>query len=223
MTLYGKLSILKRLLNFLHPLYLIEDIKYFSRNRRYRRLGENRFIQKILKDPSLNKLPKIFNGQTISVDIGCGKQVRNPFRCDLVFGYDLVTNDIPGITKSDLLTDGIPLESGSVSVLTAFDFLEHIPRVVNLGGTKFPFVYLVSEVYRVLAEGGLFYSKTPAFPAIDAFTDPTHVNIITEDTFPYYFCSDHEVPRAHIYGFIGDFKLVGQIWDGPWLITCLRK
>ena len=67
----------------------------------------------------------------------------------------------------------------------------------------------MNEVYRTLKPGGLFLSFTPAYPVVDAFSDPTHVNIITEKTFPEYFTNQL---GASIYGFTGRFELVGQKW-----------
>lgn len=90
--------------------------------------------------------------------------------------------------------------------------------------TRFPFVELMNEVFRVLKDEGIFYSHTPAFPFPEAFVDPTHVNIITEDTFPRYFCSAGEsLPGAGRYGFVGNFQLVSQQWFGFRLLSALRK
>jgi len=75
--------------------------------------------------------------------------------------------------------------------------------------TVFPFVRLMNEVWRVLAPGGRFYALTPAFPNPEAFTDPTHVNIITDQTH-HYFCGDQPIGR--MYGFNGHFKVVRAEW-----------
>jgi len=79
----------------------------------------------------------------------------------------------------------------------------------------------MNEIYRVLKVGGLFYSFTPAFPHAAAFQDPTHVNIITEGTFPSYF--DDKNRWAEMYGFKGAFQIVEQTWRGPHLASILRK
>jgi SAM-dependent methyltransferase len=101
---------------------------------------------------------------------------------------------------------------GSVS---AFDFIEHMPRVLNgpmPNTTCFPFVRLMDEVWRVLAPGGLFYALTPCYPSREAFQDPTHVNIITEGTHSY-FCG--EQPLARMYGFNGRFGARRAQWVIP--------
>ena len=84
------------------------------------------------------------------------------------------------------------MKSNSVDVVTAFNFVEHVPRCLYTQHTTiFPFVNLMNEIHRVLKPGGFFYSHTPAFPSLEAFTDPTHLNIITEYTFKDYFCRPH--------------------------------
>jgi hypothetical protein len=61
----------------------------------------------------------------------------------------------------------------------------------------------------VLVPGGRFYALTPAWPHPDAFTDPTHVNIITDRTHTY-FCGDK--PMARMYGFTGRFRVLRVDW-----------
>ena len=77
----------------------------------------------------------------------------------------------------------------------------------------------MSEIYRVLNTDGLFLSVTPAWPFPDAFKDPTHVNFITYDTFPAYFCGNNNGR----YGFRGNFKLIKQGWLGYKLVSLLKK
>ena len=84
-----------------------------------------------------------------------------------------------------------------------------------------PFIELMNETYRVLKTGGIFLSVTPAYPHSAAFQDPTHVNIITEETFIKYF--DDTYTWAKIYGFHGRFKVLQQEWSGANLVTQLQK
>jgi SAM-dependent methyltransferase len=79
----------------------------------------------------------------------------------------------------------------------------------------------MNEIYRVLKTGGIFLSVTPAYPHGAAFQDPTHVNIITEETFIKYF--DDTYTWAKIYGFNGRFKVLQQEWSGANLVTQLQK
>ena len=129
----------------------------------------------------------------MALDLGCGDSPQNPFNCKQVHGLDIrnpLSRDDVIIT--DLFNDSLPFVSETVDAITAHDFIEHMPRYnqgKNNGETRFPFVLLMDDIFRVLKPGGLFYSRTPAFPKPQVFQDPTHVNIITEETFPKYFCS----------------------------------
>ena len=71
-------------------------------------------------------------------------------------------------------------------------------------------------------------------PHATAFQDPTHVNIITEETV-FYFCrkpdlDQHSTGNADLllqhgqnYGFSGRFNLVDQRWRGAHLLWTLKK
>lgn len=163
-----------------------------------------------------------------AVDLGSGPLPANPLKVPSVIAIDIGSHASKCAIRADLSVERIPLTDAAVDVVTCFDFLEHIPRV-TIGGepvyrTRFPFVELMSEIYRVLSTGGLMISKTPAFPFKAAFQDPTHVNIITEDTFPLYFCAlQNHRPIAEMYGFNGGFEFIAQSWMGHHLITALRK
>ena len=107
---------------------------------------------------------------------------------------------------ANLCLEPIPFPDSYFGSLSAFDYLEHVPRLLTSAdgrSTFFPFVRLMSEVWRVLAPGGRFYALTPAYPSPAAFQDPTHVNIITKQTHEY-FCGDE--PMGTMYGFSGRFR-----------------
>jgi SAM-dependent methyltransferase len=156
-----------------------------------------------------------------SLDLGCSVKPRNMFDADEVYGVDVI--DVPehNIKKADLVIEAIPFDSDMFEFVTACDFLEHIPRLVYAPHRRNAFIELMNEVYRVLKMDGTFLSLTPAFPHGPAFRDPTHINFITEETFPLYF---DDVNRwASAYGFNGAFKLVHQEWRGPHLLTTMQK
>lgn len=149
------------------------------------------------------------------LDLGCGTLPRNPYGRSSLYGIDL--RSLPasaGITLAvaDLCTEPVPFPDNFFGSISAFDYLEHMPRVLlNPSGSQvvFPFINLMSEIHRVLSPGGRFYALTPCYPSPAAFQDPTHVNIITPETHAY-FCGD--IPTASIYGFSGRFKLVRAEW-----------
>jgi SAM-dependent methyltransferase len=157
-----------------------------------------------------------------TLDLGSGPKPRNPFGANSAFGVDIRSFDAnPNVKKCALGIDCIPFADNFFDAITAYDVLEHIPRVVNSGDTiVFPFVETMNEAWRVLRVGGIFYSETPCFPMKEAFQDPTHVNIMTEDTLGLYFS---DKAWARIYGFVGSFSLIAEGWHGSHYCCLLQK
>jgi SAM-dependent methyltransferase len=158
---------------------------------------------------------------TKTLDLGCGRRPKNPFNADELFGVDVRENLEANIKSADLSIEQIPFDSDSFEYVTAFDFIEHIPRVLYMPQRRNAFVELMSEIYRVLKPGGMFLSMTPAYPHAVAYRDPTHVNIITDETFPMYF--DDEKRWATIYGFKGAFSIKVHEWRGPHIFAVMQK
>jgi len=122
-----------------------------------------------------------------SLDIGCGLNIRNPFNMDEIYGIDIRERAEENILTCDLAVEAIPFPDDYFDCVSAFDFIEHIPRILYIPHRRFPFIELMNEIYRVLKPEGIFLSVTPAFPQEAAWRDPTHVNVITEQTFPPIF------------------------------------
>lgn len=150
------------------------------------------------------------------LDLGCGLNPRNPYGFDDLHGIDLVMPSQPPaafqLRVANLTMAPIPYPADHFDAVSAFDFLEHVPRVLATPdgeGTRFPFLDLMGEIWRVLKPGGQFYALTPAYPSAEAFQDPTHVNIITAETHTY-FCG--AAPYATHYGFRGRFACQRAGW-----------
>ncbi len=149
------------------------------------------------------------------LDLGCGKFPRNPYARGSLAGVDirpLAVKEEFEYRVANLVLQPIPYEDDGFGSVSAFDFIEHVPRLLATADgadTAFPFIRLMDEVWRVLAPGGRFYALTPAYPHPEAFTDPTHVNIITDKTH-LYFCGER--PMARMYGFDGKFKVLRAEW-----------
>lgn len=160
---------------------------------------------------------------TKTLDLGCGSKPRNLFNMDEIYGIDIQNNINPNIVNADLAVEPIPFPDAFFDSVTAYDFIEHVPRVIYNPNRRFCFVELMNEIYRVLKPEGVFYSFTPGFPSQPAFTDPTHVNVITEDTFPIYF--DDVNRYAAMYGFTGYFKIESQFRHEnlSHIITLMKK
>ena len=157
---------------------------------------------------------------TRHLDLGCGVAPRNPFQYRELFGCDIreTTDTLSQLgfkyKQANLVREPIPYPDRYFNSVSAFDFIEHVPRqFVDIHGQLInPFVNLMSEVHRVLIPRGRFIAITPAFPRPEAFQDPTHVNIITEKTHEYF---SGEQPYAAIYGFKGRFEVVSVYWSAP--------
>jgi len=159
--------------------------------------------------------------QSKTLDLGCGSSPRNPFGATTLFGIDIREDITKNIKYADLSLQPIPFEDNYFDYVTAFDFLEHIPRVIYSPERRFPFILLMNEIYRVLKPNGIFLSHTPIYPYSEAFRDPTHVNIFTHETFTYYF--DDTIQAAAMYGFTGSFTIIKQLIKEPHLISILKK
>jgi SAM-dependent methyltransferase len=189
-----------------------------------------RAIDSFVAQPEIGDLNLVytrFNAEALNLfysttlDIGCGEQPRNPFNASQSYGLDIREDLSKNIRYADLTVEPLPFNENMFDFITAYDFLEHVPRVIYLPERRFPFIELMNEIYRTLKPGGIFLSRTPFYPISSAFTDPTHVNVITADTFPMYFDDKHK--WAKIYGFKGSFKLQFQAVNETHLVTILEK
>ena len=165
------------------------------------------------------------------LDIGCSGFVRaeEGFEC---FGVDIVDHsnepNTEHIKQADLIIDPIPFHNNEFDLVTAHDFLEHVPFVIYLPLVKryeprsfddprnnqiasvIPFrrdamIELFNEVYRVLKPGGKFYAKMPCYPNRSVFQDPQHLSFWTDET-PNYFSGDYVGFHDH-YGHKSRFEL----------------
>ncbi len=154
------------------------------------------------------------------LDLGCGLAPRNPYHHQNLFGCDIreIDADVErvGFTyrKVNLSLEGIPFPDDFFDSISAFDFLEHVPRQLMLpsGELKNPFIELMNEIHRVLRPGGRLLAITPAFPHPSAFVDPTHVNFITDRSHEYFI---GDKPGGRMYGFSGHFEVIRVCWDTP--------
>jgi SAM-dependent methyltransferase len=204
-------------------------LQFLTRYFQYQKLLRQ-FIRPYAKLPKIRSLPNLYQQYSAttlglrdshSLDLGCGTQARNPFGANRLSGIDIRALAEQNIVQADLAVDAIPFDSEQFDFVTAYDFLEHIPRVLYQDTSQFPFVNLMSEICRVLKPNGLFFSQTPLYPFITSMSDPTHVNYLTSETFSNYFC----VPncQAAMYGFRGQFSMVFQARADAHLICLMRK
>ncbi|MEV0409801.1 glycosyltransferase [Streptomyces sp. NPDC050448] len=81
-----------------------------------------------------------------------------------------------GVDIVATLPGKLDLPDGSVGLMRAVDFLEHVPSKVPL----------INELYRLLAPGGMLLTMTPSSDGRGAYQDPTHVAYYNENSFWYY-------------------------------------
>ena len=143
-----------------------------------------------------------------SLDLGCGEKPRNPLECENAYGLDIRNLDIENVVCADVVLEPIPFSDGFFDVISAYDLIEHIQRVVYAPNLIFPFMKLMDEICRCLWPGGQFLSFTPSLPSQVAFQNPTHVSIISKSTFSNYFWEP--LLWAKMYGFSGKFRLAAQ-------------
>jgi len=159
--------------------------------------------------------------ESTALDVGSGPNPKNPFGASSIYGADLRENIEKNVVFADLALGFLPFDNDSFDYVTAFDVLEHIQRISVIDGeTKFPFICLMNEIFRVLKSDGVFFNIQPCFPSKEAFQDPTHVNIMTEDTLNLYFC---ESAWARIYGYEGSFEMLEEGWVGGKYFSFMRK
>jgi len=90
-------------------------------------------------------------------------------------GYTTIDQRIEADLTCDL-NGGIPLPDNSVGVLNASHVIEHLQDPVKT----------MSEIHRVLCDGGWAFIDVPSTDGRGAWQDPTHVSFWNENSFWYY-------------------------------------
>ena len=104
--------------------------------------------------------------------------------------------------EPDLLCDieiGLPYDDDSIDEIRAVDFLEHVHQD--------KVIFVIEEIWRVLKDGGLFYSLTPSTAGIGAFMDFNHRSYWNLGSFLYF--TDDAYRR--LYGTKAKFQ--GEVRD----------
>jgi SAM-dependent methyltransferase len=169
---------------------------------------------------------RVSTTEGVHLDLGCGTRPHNPYGKSKVYGVDIRPLSVVGTVEikcANLAVEKIPFDSNQFDSVSAFDFLEHIPRIlssVDGKSTINPFITLMNEIWRVLKPGGRFYALTPCYPSRAAFQDPTHVNILTDTTHDYFTGAE---PLGRMYGFTGSFRALKAEWTIPELVQTSTK
>lgn len=196
-----------------------------------------RFFNKLYKTIQLSGLRKSYHrndgaikaafsrhqitGGGTALDLASGPKPRNPFLAQEIFGVDIRANETNNVIFSDISQGNLPFPDNKFDFISAYDVLEHIPRMsLHHDETVFPLILLMNEIFRVLKPNGIFFCIQPCYPFKEAFQDPTHVNIMTEDTMHLYFC---EPSWVRIYGHDESFVMLEEGWYGSKYFSFLKK
>jgi SAM-dependent methyltransferase len=126
--------------------------------------------------------PAVLGSKTL--DLGCGTKPRNPFAADTAFGVDIADVGMPNIVQSDLSQSPIPFEDSSMDYITAYDFIEHVPRVIYLPNIRLSFIELMNEIHRVLKPGGIFLAQNIGSLTASLFSPPFKSHTFKSFSFP---------------------------------------
>jgi len=165
-------------LDLMHRMYMVTKFHYIQKVLYiYRITGKNTWLQRnqLIQTESVRLYNRdIYNLSCRFADIHGLKKI------DLCGGF----NKPDGFLSIDKfngdiihnLEVGIPLQDNSVGIIRANDALEHIKNSQ----------FLMSEIHRVLAKGGILLSQTPSTDGRGAWQDPTHVSFWNQNSFWYY-------------------------------------
>ena len=150
----------------------------------------------------------------MTLDLGCGDHPRGDVNVDLFMqpGVDHIVN---------LGFDPLPFDDEAFSLVSAYDVLEHIPKVVclphihleNIVSQWFPHLQLFNEVWRVLTPGGIFDTMTPVLePAVHGRA--LHCSVWNRETFDQFCDGSIEEKVLRWHGYVAHFKLVSYQTQG---------
>jgi len=103
------------------------------------------------------------------LDIGCGKSKPNGF-----IGLDKEPG--PWVDKIWDLEKGLPYPDNTMDIIRAWHVLEHLSDPVKI----------MSEIYRVLKDGGTLLVEIPSSEGIGADADPRHISRWSKHTFAFF-------------------------------------
>lgn len=148
----------------------------------------------------------------MKINLGCGKRKEA--------GY--INVDRRPQVKPDVISDITKIPWGwakknQADLIRSDNLFEHIE--------PYTLIRVIRECHRVLKPGGILHLILPLLASNNlnaAFSDPTHVNYFTTETFDYYDCKHFRwKDYGRIYG-IPKFERIKQERKGRFLIVQLK-
>jgi len=103
------------------------------------------------------------------LNLGCGNDIRTGWT-------NLDRVKLPGVdVVHDLNITPLPFPDECFNFILCKDILEHVDLIP-----------LLRELHRILLPGGALSVQVPHFTSKNAYSDPTHVNYFTAQTFKYF-------------------------------------
>jgi len=152
----------------------------------------NQYAQQLAeRDTDLNGLLKI--------DMGGGLFPRA--------GYTTIDQEDGNIICD--LNEGIPLPDNSVGVINVSHVLQKVQDKSKI----------ISEIYRVLSDGGWAFIEVPSTDGRGAFQDPTHVSYWNQNSFEYYTNKDKAQYIGNTTIKFQEFRLDTTWWEDNVAVT----
>lgn len=148
----------------------------------------------------------------MKINLGCGEFKRRGF-----VNVDSSKDVEPDIVADVRVTPWIWAKASEADVIFADNLVEHIAPE--------PLLEVIKECHRVLKPDGLLQIRVPIVAPdnmMAAFSDPTHVNYFTIETFDWY---DHRHIRWKKYGRaygIPKFERIRQERQGRFLVVEMK-
>lgn len=179
---------------------------YSAFEERYR--GDRDLVKSRLQPylPFVNKLIEHSTGPLKVIDLGCGRgewiEILGKLSAEAI-GVDLdesmllkAQNLGLSVKKKDVIEALKELPDQSLSIVSAFQLIEHLPFKV--------LTELIDESYRVLRPEGMLIIETPNYENIDVairtfYLDPSHIAPVPYELIEYVLSSS---------GFLGSVKLL---------------
>lgn len=141
----------------------------------------------------------------VNIDIGCG-----PSKVDGFIGVDI--REFPSIDViHDLDVIPWPFDNSSVDLVIASHVVEHVDSVI----------LFMSELHRILKDGGKLIIRYPHYSQRHTFRDPTHRRFMTLESLDYFIFKSEIFGEYSKFGFRLIRKIMNTDNDIGWILSKL--